>query len=61
MSYLKQLKTHRASLEITLKQCDNDINHAQKCIDLLEEQKKSISNQICLINESIAEEENKEA
>lgn len=61
MSYLKQLKTHKASLEITLKQCDNDIDHAQKCISLLEEQKKSISDQICLINESIADEENNPA
>lgn len=61
MSYLKQLKTHKASLEINLKQCDNDIDHAQKSIELLEQQKQSISDQICLINESIAEEENKHA
>lgn len=61
MSYLKQLKTHKASLEINLKQCDNDIEHAQKSIELISEQKQSIEDQICLINESIAEEENKPA
>lgn len=61
MIYLKQLKTHKASLEINLKQCDNDIEHAQKSIDLITEQKESIKDQICLINESIADEEKKEA
>ena len=59
MSYLKQLKTHKASLEINLKQCKNDIEHAQKSIELLDQQKQSINDQVCLINESIAEEENK--
>jgi transcription elongation factor Elf1 len=60
MSYLNQLKAHRASLELTIKQCDNDIAHYNKCIDLLEQQKETIKKQVEYIDESIAEEENKQ-
>lgn len=61
MSYLNQLKTHKASLEITVKQCNSDIEHAKKTIVLLQEQKQAIEAQIELIDESIEEEEGKEA
>lgn len=61
MSYLKQLKTHKESLEINLKQFDNDIEHAQRGIELLTEQKEAVQKQLLLIEQSITEEENKEA
>jgi septal ring factor EnvC (AmiA/AmiB activator) len=57
MSYLQQLKAHRESLELTVKQCDNDIAHNNKCIELLKQQKGTIQKQIEYINGSIEEEE----
>jgi hypothetical protein len=57
MSYLQQLKTHKASLEISVQQVDSDIDHAQKTIQILEAQKKTLHEQISLIGQSIADEE----
>lgn len=56
-SYLQQLKSHRKSLELTLQQCDNDIQHNQRGIELLQQQKDSIENSIKLIDDSIKEED----
>jgi predicted nucleic acid-binding Zn-ribbon protein len=61
MSYLNQLKTHKASLEITIQQCENDIEHNRKNLELLESQKETTQRQIALISQAIADEENKDA
>jgi predicted nucleic acid-binding Zn-ribbon protein len=60
MSYLQQLRTHKASLEISVQQVDNDIEHSKKSIEILEDQKETLYKQITLIEQSIADEERKE-
>lgn len=57
MSYLRQLQQHKASLELTIKQCDNDIAYNEKNIQLLHQQRETIAKQIELIDETIVEEE----
>jgi predicted nucleic acid-binding Zn-ribbon protein len=61
MSYLQQLKTHKESLEINIQQCNNDIEHSRKNLELLEKQKETTQRQVALISQAIADEENKDA
>ena len=56
--YLTQIKLHKKSLEITLSQCESDINHLNQSIALVEEQKKNLKDAIAIASEQIAHEEN---
>jgi septal ring factor EnvC (AmiA/AmiB activator) len=56
--YLKQLNCHKQSIELTLKQIDNDIAHSEKNIELLKEQKEAQAAQLAATIEAIKEQEN---
>lgn len=55
--YLKQLNSHKHSIELTLKQIDNDIAHSERNIELLKEQKEAQLNQLAATVDAIKEQE----
>jgi septal ring factor EnvC (AmiA/AmiB activator) len=56
--YLKQLNSHKQSIELTLKQIENDIAHSERNIELLKEQKEAQEKHLAATVEAIKEQGN---
>lgn len=56
-TYLKQLNNHKESIELTLKQIENDIVHSERNIELLKEQREAQEKHLASTIEAIKEQE----
>jgi hypothetical protein len=59
-NYLRQLKLHKQSLQLSFNDIVSDIEWYEKKLKILDEQKKNAEDLICIANEQIAIESNTE-